>query len=90
MTSYLEAVAQRCPIGEAATGLNIRYGRHVAAIGLVCGSFNGAAFITPGMCTEFTDQNGFTFAGCANRCRSAGTHMCSSGEMRAGSARSAS
>src|SRR6185503_10462386 len=37
----------------------------------------------PGLCTDFTDQTGFTFTGCANRCRGQGTHMCSSAEMRA-------
>lgn len=39
--------------------------------------------VGPGLCTETTDALGFTFTGCANRCRNAGTHMCSSGEMRA-------
>ncbi|MDQ3366472.1 MAG: hypothetical protein M3680_13685 [Myxococcota bacterium] len=39
--------------------------------------------IGPGLCTESSDALGFTFTGCANRCRAQGTHMCSSGEMRA-------
>ncbi|HWO18290.1 MAG TPA: hypothetical protein VNO30_05925 [Kofleriaceae bacterium] len=39
--------------------------------------------VGPGLCIENPDQNGFTFSGCANRCRGQGTHMCSSGEMRA-------
>jgi hypothetical protein len=47
------------------------------------GCLGGYVRVGTGMCTEFTDQNGFTFTGCANRCRAAGTHMCSSGEMRA-------
>ncbi|MBX3159468.1 MAG: hypothetical protein KF773_26085 [Deltaproteobacteria bacterium] len=37
----------------------------------------------PGLCVEDPDASGFTFTGCANRCRAAGSHMCSSGEMRA-------
>jgi hypothetical protein len=43
----------------------------------------GHVRIGPGLCTEFTDQTGFTFTGCAGRCRGQGTHMCSSAEMRA-------
>ena len=39
--------------------------------------------VGPGLCIENPDQNGFTFSSCANRCRGQGTHMCSSGEMRA-------
>ena len=39
--------------------------------------------VGPGLCTESIDQVGFTFTGCANRCRVQGTHMCSSGEFRA-------
>lgn len=35
------------------------------------------------LCVEFNDASPFTFTACANRCRAAGTHMCSSGEMRA-------
>ncbi len=34
------------------------------------------------LCIEDVDQNGFTFTGCANRCRVASAHMCSSAEMR--------
>ncbi|HEU0035086.1 MAG TPA: hypothetical protein VFQ53_30880 [Kofleriaceae bacterium] len=36
-----------------------------------------------GICAEDIDASGLTFSGCANRCRAAGTHLCSSGEMRA-------
>jgi len=39
--------------------------------------------VGPGLCTESLDQTGFTFSGCANRCRVQGTHMCSSAEVRA-------
>jgi hypothetical protein len=39
--------------------------------------------VGPGLCAESLDQTGFTFSGCANRCRAQGTHMCSSGEIRA-------
>jgi hypothetical protein len=39
--------------------------------------------IGPGLCTEDADASGFTFTGCANRCRAAGAHMCSSAEFRA-------
>jgi hypothetical protein len=35
------------------------------------------------LCTEDSDALGFTFTGCANRCRGAGAHMCSSAEHRA-------
>ncbi|MEO8703956.1 MAG: hypothetical protein ABI867_28155 [Kofleriaceae bacterium] len=37
----------------------------------------------PGLCVEDVDQGGLTFSLCANRCRVAGTHLCSSGEIRA-------
>jgi hypothetical protein len=43
----------------------------------------GYVRVGPGLCTENLDAFGFTFSGCANRCRAAGTHMCSSAEMRA-------
>ncbi len=36
-----------------------------------------------GLCFEFSDVGGLTFSGCANKCRAAGTHLCSSAEMRA-------
>lgn len=39
--------------------------------------------VGPGLCTEDADTSGFTFTGCANRCRAAGAHMCSSAEFRA-------
>jgi len=35
------------------------------------------------LCVENVDQGGHSFSSCANRCRAAGTHMCSSGELRA-------
>lgn len=38
--------------------------------------------VGPGLCVEHNDQNGFTFTACADRCRVAGTHLCSSAEMR--------
>jgi hypothetical protein len=44
---------------------------------------SGHVRVGPGLCTESIDQVGFTFTGCANRCRVQGTHMCSSGEFRA-------
>jgi len=44
---------------------------------------SGYKRVGPGLCVEDSDASGFTFTGCANRCRAAGTHMCSSGEMRA-------
>jgi hypothetical protein len=28
--------SQKCPFGEYATGLNLRYGKHVNAVGLIC------------------------------------------------------
>jgi hypothetical protein len=37
----------------------------------------------PGLCLEDIDGSGFTFSACANRCRVAGTHLCSSAEIRA-------
>jgi hypothetical protein len=37
----------------------------------------------PGLCMEDVDQGGLTFSVCANRCRAAGTHLCSSAEVRA-------
>jgi len=36
-----------------------------------------------GLCFEANDIGGLTFSGCANKCRAAGTHLCSSAEMRA-------
>jgi hypothetical protein len=36
----------------------------------------------PGLCAEDADTSGLTFSGCANKCRVAGTHLCSSAEMR--------
>jgi hypothetical protein len=38
--------------------------------------------VSAAFCAETADQNGHTFATCANRCRSTGGHMCSSAEMR--------
>ncbi len=35
------------------------------------------------LCVEFNDVGGHTFSSCANKCRAAGTHMCSSAELRA-------
>ena len=35
------------------------------------------------ICVENFDQSGFTFTGCANRCRAQNAHMCSSAEFRA-------
>ena len=43
----------------------------------------GYVLVGPALCTENIDASSFTFTGCANRCRAAGAHMCSSGEMRA-------
>lgn len=43
----------------------------------------GYILVGPGLCAENSDLAPFTFTGCANRCRAAGTHMCSSAEMRA-------
>ena len=37
----------------------------------------------PGLCLEDVDVSGLTFSLCANRCRVAGTHVCTSAEMRA-------
>ena len=34
-------------------------------------------------CVEDPDNSGYTFSACANHCRVVGSHMCSSGEMRA-------
>ena len=36
------------------------------------------------LCAETQDVSGHTFSSCSNRCRAAGTHMCSSAEVRAG------
>ncbi len=33
------SILQTCPSGEAVTGIRIRYGRHVNAIGLICDTF---------------------------------------------------
>jgi hypothetical protein len=46
------------------------------------GCRTGYVRIGQGLCVENPDQNGFTFSGCANRCRGQGTHMCTSAEMR--------
>jgi hypothetical protein len=43
----------------------------------------GYVKVGPNLCTENSDQLGFTFTGCSNRCRNAGAHMCSSSEFRA-------
>jgi len=43
----------------------------------------GYVKVGPALCTEDSDALGFTFTGCANRCRGAGAHMCTSGEFRA-------
>ena len=43
----------------------------------------GYVKVGPALCTEDSDALGFTFTGCANRCRGAGAHMCRSGEFRA-------
>ena len=43
----------------------------------------GYVKVGPALCTENIDALGFTFTGCANRCRGAGAHMCSSAEFRA-------
>lgn len=43
----------------------------------------GYVKVGPALCTEDADASGFTFTGCANRCRGAGAHMCSSAEFRA-------
>jgi len=37
----------------------------------------------PGLCVEASDSCCYTFTGAANRCRAAGSHLCSSAEMRA-------
>ena len=37
----------------------------------------------PALCVEDPDASGFTFTGCANRCRANSAHMCSSAETRA-------
>jgi hypothetical protein len=42
----------------------------------------GYTAVGPGLCVETIDASGFTFTTCANRCRVAGTHMCSSAEVR--------
>ncbi len=34
---------QRCPVGEAATGFDIRFGKHVNALGLICDTYNTPA-----------------------------------------------
>jgi len=47
------------------------------------GCMAGYVVVGPGLCTESVDGSGFTFTGCANRCRAAGTHMCTSAETRA-------
>jgi hypothetical protein len=36
-----------------------------------------------GLCIEFSDECCFTFSAAANRCRTAGAHLCTSAEMRA-------
>jgi hypothetical protein len=37
----------------------------------------------PGLCLEDIDASGLTFSLCARRCANAGTHLCSSAELRA-------
>ena len=44
---------------------------------------SGYVAVGPGLCVESTDQCCYTFTGAANRCRVAGSHLCSSVEMRA-------
>jgi hypothetical protein len=45
----------------------------------------GYVLMGPGsnLCAENSDVGGHTFTSCSNRCRAAGTHMCSSAEIRA-------
>lgn len=43
----------------------------------------GYVKVGPALCVEDADASGFTFTGCANRCRGAGAHMCTSSEFRA-------
>jgi len=42
----------------------------------------GHVRVGPGLCIENLDSSGFTFSTCSNRCRTQGTHLCSSAEMR--------
>ena len=43
----------------------------------------GYTSVGPGLCVESSDQCCFTFTAASNRCRVAGTHLCTSSEMRA-------
>lgn len=52
---------QPCPNGEAAVGVQGRYGRHVNALGLICGTF---AQVVPGT-GPGTGSTGSTGTGCA-------------------------
>ena len=63
--------------GDAMTGALDMGGFRITNHGCPTGYVRMAA-----LCVEDIDQGGFTFTGCANRCRAASAHMCSSAEIR--------
>jgi hypothetical protein len=46
------------------------------------GCLPGYVKIGNALCVENIDESGFTFSGCANKCRAEQAHICSSSEMR--------
>lgn len=69
-------------VGVDSIALDVAFtdGRYLQ-IGRSC--LSGYVKVGNGLCVEDVDAASFTFTQCANRCRTAGTHMCSSAEMRA-------
>ncbi|MDX2088737.1 MAG: hypothetical protein SFX73_12850 [Kofleriaceae bacterium] len=64
--------------GDTLTGSLAMGGNRITGRGCPTGYTSAG----PGLCVETVDAQPFTFAGCANRCRAVGTHVCSSAEMR--------
>ncbi len=57
-TATFPSITQNCPNGEAATGIQVRFGKHVNAAGLLCGPTpKVAAANTPAPSTPQSPQN---------------------------------
>lgn len=65
--------------GDAMTGNLDMQQRRVVNQGCLAGYVRHG----PGLCLEDIDAGGLTFSQCTNRCRAAGSHLCSAGEIRA-------
>lgn len=77
-STYINASGDTMTGTLVANGINMN-GTRVTNRGCPTGYVSAG----PGLCVEPSDFSGYTFATCANRCRTAGTHMCSSAEARA-------